>query len=317
VFSGDTLTFSYFTGTSPASATHPCPGGTLDTSGATGLSGTISVTSATSATMTGGWLDGQRASTTAPAKSSGAGTLAANPVATRLIVAGSLTGTGGPMDVTGVSLALFIDDSTANDEMYRSSSDPTHCPQVGGHEVCLSSVDPLIKVPYAAPAAPLQFQSASGTARAAEGTWTLCSTDVTDTKEVYTFTGWTMTIATFQYTSVNASCSAGETPNQNGTLTAGPAFLDFSVVGWTDNTALTTAPMRADGTGSLPARPLATEFLFTGTYGGRSFIDLPFGGFVDDTGSVQRLYRLHEKPNAQCLSGVRGQCLFVDALTKQ
>jgi hypothetical protein len=319
VFAGRSITFAAYTGTSPAAGMHPCPGGTLDTTGAYGPSGSLTVSEGVDHVISGGWLDGQREVSAPPNSLSGASILPTNPTATLVRVSGTLTGpSGAPMMVSDRGLALFLDDSQEDPALYRGVSHPERCPELDGKELCLSRVDPLLRVPRSLPAG-LRFEAASGSRQPVEGTWVRCARGAgdTDVKEVYRFTGRTLAISTYAYTSTDETCSAGEALNQSGELSAAAGDgAGFVATGWTDNMALAVAPTRAAGDGQLPATPAVTEYLFSGTYG-RPIVDLPFGGFIDDSATPPRLYRLHEKPGAECRSGDRGLCLFVGFLTRQ
>ena len=165
-------------------------------------------------------------------------------------------------------------------------------------------------------------QAASGGTIALTGTWaTGCYTSSGfDVNEVRVFSGDTITLTGYDYTSTDSSCSAGEAVSsgtgiisETGTVTA---------AGWTD-VSTTQSPPTATGGGSLPATPPFTTGVFTGVYAGTPFTNEPIGGFyVDDTGTPWKLFRVNRNPFLPCsstgdASGDELCLMTVDFLVKQ
>ena len=162
-----------------------------------------------------------------------------------------------------------------------------------------------------APPRNVMLQSASGTLRPAEGTWTQCYPAgthgaSTDRSESYVFAGMTLTVSTVDYPSTNGSCTEPGTAvpqsSGSGTLTAAGTK---TMSGWSDGTILTQAPARLDMAGNLPDAPTASKLVFTGTFGGTP-ATANLALFVDDTGPLWLLYRDHGDPAVPCAPDAEG-----------
>lgn len=137
-FSGGKFTFNYFSGT--PTTTYPCAGGTFQPAQSYG---NITVSPTTNQTMSGGWVTilntGIDATASAPGKASGSGSLATNPVASRI---------GSSSD------SVFMDDSGSTYLLYVSYAGPACGPDFSGNDVCLLNI-PFIKgSPTATPPSP-------------------------------------------------------------------------------------------------------------------------------------------------------------------
>ena len=132
--------------------------------------------------------------------------------------------------------------------------------------------------------------SVSGGEVSLSGTWYLCSDNTgNDTSETQVFSGTTLTITQYTWTTTDGSCGSGETVDGSPSeITNLANDIDVTMLGWSDRNDpnFVTTPTAADGSTIISDTPIYSGV--SGTFSG-STAYLAF--FVDDTGSSLRLYR--------------------------
>lgn len=238
-FSGGKFTFNYFSGT-PATS-YPCTGGTFQPAMSYG---NITASPATNQTMSGGWATvlntGMDATASAPTKASGSGSLATNPVASR---------------IGSSAKSVFMDDSGSTYLLYVSYAGPACGPDFFGNDVCLLNI-PFIKgSPTATPPAPAITGFSPSTGKpGATVTITGSNFGATVAENTVNFAGVQATVAAATSTSLSVAVPDGFSSGKitvtapGGTATSAtdftlthvaPTITGFSPISGTPGTQLT------------------------------------------------------------------------------
>jgi hypothetical protein len=312
VYTGNKIVITSYTYTS---ADGSCGTGEAVDSSGNQSNGTLTGTVDKDALMTG-WLDKNTGQLTAAPAATGGGNLSATPSASLISFSGTMNGSAA----SGQG-AMFVDVSGTAWRLYSDSGASSACPlDAQGYPACLGPLDPLIFAasPGAAAAAvaatPLMVADSAVGHQDVTGVWSECHTSTVDKKQTHTFAGSVVTVASYAYTSTNATCSTGETVDSTGanfTLTMIVA-RDGAMTGWLNGAgALTSAPAATTG-GSLFATPTASLNTYFGMIGG-SLTQGKGALFLDVSGTPWKMYTDDEKPACdfdpmtgypQCLSAV-------------
>ena len=167
----------------------------------------------------------------------------------------------------------------------------------------------------------ISANSVSGNDYFLDGTWRACYTvSSLDFGETRVVLGTSITSNSYNYTSTDNTCSAGEAEDttQAQVLTASnPA--DLTTVGWSNQSALVSAPAAQDGATVIADPAIATLFDITGTSGGAAVTGRQVA-YIDDTVTENIIWYRSVGSPAACDPDSSGseQCLLtVDNFVKQ
>jgi hypothetical protein len=150
----------------------------------------------------------------------------------------------------------------------------------------------------------IALKTASGTDMSASGTWSSCiysNSDSRDEASDRVFSGATLTLHDYHYTSTDQSCSGTQTIDS--TNVGSIAVNAAAAAAWTDGTTspLVPPPLKQSG-GTLTSTPTPTSITITITSGpsvGNTAILLMY---VDDSGTQPVMYRSGNQPSG-CADG--------------
>ena len=167
----------------------------------------------------------------------------------------------------------------------------------------------------------ISVNSVSGNDYFLDGTWRACYTvNSLDFGETRVVLGTSITGNSYNYTSTDNTCSTGESEDTTQALVftaSNPA--DLTTVGWSNQSALVSAPAAQDGTTVIANPAVATLFDITGTSGGVS-VTGRFVAYIDDTVTGNIIWYRSVGSPAACDPDSSGseQCLLtVDNFVKQ